>query len=93
MDYTKGEWGVANIPSLGWTVSSEERYPIVRLHGYPEAEANANLIAAAPDMYELLRETGRYLSVNYDEKGKQFYYIDQEWFDKRAELLAKAEGK
>ena len=56
MEHTKGTWAASNMPTLGWTISSEEQYPIVRFHGYPEAEANAQRIVKAVNCHDELVE-------------------------------------
>ncbi len=61
--------------------------------GYKGEVIHCPLHAAAPDMYEALKDFGLYVAVNYDENNKPFYYIDKEWEDKRKQALAKAEGK
>ena len=87
MNYTKGEWEVNKVN----TFEGEEVYAI---HAYPEPtriqrvanvflEANANLIAAAPDMYEALK-------LALDETPKEPLGEDIKRLIRQA--LAKAEG-
>jgi len=69
MEYTKGEWKIE-----GHTVVSDAlRYGIwlykiadVTAHAQVETIANANLIAAAPDMYEALKAVQCYWHSCYD---------------------------
>ena len=93
MNYTKGEWKVISGFKIRcgieqmfvadcWT--SELQLPRPRLH---EAEANAYLIAAAPELYEALKKL-----VGFDEiggNGKDHYIL----IKKAKQALAKAEGK
>ena len=55
MNYTKGEWKL-KVSKTGWQIGSEHH--LIAYYAStqnPEAEANAHLIAAAPDMYEALK--------------------------------------
>ena len=85
-DFTKGEWAV----SYGGEIDGYEKYAVttdteqiclLRVKKDPkEIEANAFLIASAPDMYEALKDV---------QAG-----IDHWTLRKRIDLaLAKAEGK
>ena len=53
MNYTKGEWRQSKVhPDTVWVEGRE----IAICYCYsPDSEANAHLIAAAPDMYEALK--------------------------------------
>jgi len=59
---TKGEWKVKKFLGI-YHIASETDEPIdshiAIVLGRREEEANANLIAAAPDMYEALEEADR----------------------------------
>jgi len=48
---------------------------------------------AVRDMYEALDDFGSHLAVNYDAHDNPYYYINQEWLDKRNKALAKARGE
>jgi len=102
MGYTEGEWKakcqdgvwiVTLSKEVGGELDDFDICDCDLASSQVECEANAHLIAAAPDMYEALKNFGLYVAVNYDAKNKPFYYIDQEWLDKRTQALAKAEGK
>ncbi len=91
MEYTKGEWKVRS----GFKVTAGEEqtwvadcYPYHEKHPRPrviEAEANAHLIASAPDLYEALREAQITLRVLQPSGSAVLREIDK--------ALAKAEGK
>ncbi len=96
MNYTKGEWknikmtnGTNRILVDGGTQSTSDDEQICE---YITNEANAQLIASAPDEDDCLRRFGEYVAVNYDDNNKPFYYIDQEWFDMRTKALAKVDN-
>ena len=89
--HTKGPWNVANfhsydkrilIPEAGCEVDYDDC-------DRAEAEANARLIAAAPDMYEALRAVVAWCETPQDHGGnpycKKFVHLAQD-------ALAKAEG-
>ena len=68
--FTKGPWTAKYDPQLRALIqiySTEDRIMVAVLpdrgtvEAMPEIEANANLIAAAPDMYEALEEVWRIL--------------------------------
>ena len=106
-NYTKGEWevyegiaapvviikGIPNRPNQIIAVCRLEKGS----EGHSEALANANLIAAAPTMYETLKqvlpwakEWIAYLRRNVGAgQGKDA----DAWFTKADKALAKAEGK
>ena len=49
-------WQVSKpFKEIPYSVSSNEKYPIARLGFTQEDEANAQLIASAPDLYEALK--------------------------------------
>lgn len=93
--FTKGEWKVLGVGKHIWIepnhgdaehiiamVWKSEWEPIYKKD---EARANAKLIAAAPDMYEALKEARDYLRFN---KGNA-----SPIYDKADKALSKAEGK
>ena len=60
-------------------------------NNYEVRRANAHLIAAAPDMYELLKE---FLPMDEDGNGEFQYNEGSEYLGKKVtELLAKARGE
>ena len=86
MNYTKGEWRVrancAEVVTGSSCVITLVYDPSTGRFDTEEAKANANLIAAAPDLLEALRTV---LS--------QPVSLKQEVYTKANEALAKAEGK
>ena len=60
MNYTKGEWKVYHEEELVTVDSDNEVVAVCRKKEWQKSDetalANAHLIAAAPDMYETLRE-------------------------------------
>tara|TARA_R110000744_G_scaffold321118_3_gene427252 strand:- start:901 stop:1185 length:285 start_codon:yes stop_codon:yes gene_type:complete len=90
-NFTKAPWSV-----LGEIVIAEGGHktikPLCSLNGRispQEDEANAHLIAAAPDMYEMLKELSS-ISENYQES--IIFWIHENKY-KVEELLAKAQGE
>ena len=51
MDYTKGEWKFSMLNDLGVEGDSESVCHITRRVNLDESEANAQLIASAPDLH------------------------------------------
>ena len=72
--FTKGEWKVTKVQERLFRVDSEcgEVAKTIRWNGSEshkynnEVEANAHLIAAAPEMYNLLKECKEVLGGTYD---------------------------
>lgn len=63
---------------------------IVRpIHGVAEAEANAHLIAAAPELLEALTKTVQ----AYDDAGNWVQDMDMAWIDDARTAIAKATGQ
>ena len=93
--FTKGKWFIekdANWNNDCWAISvkrdhndsvhhcfAEVVYKMENEESNPELEANAHLIAAAPEMYEILSE------INYQ--------LGSVYGDRINELLAKARGE
>lgn len=55
MDYTKGEWTTKTMIDGTIIIKAPDGKCPATVWDCPEAEANAHLIAAAPDMYEALK--------------------------------------
>ena len=72
MDHTKGPWQAA-FPVDKPPFISNEGYVIVQkvwpLDNREEAKANARLIAAAPELYAVLRLVDRYFDEQYPGMG------------------------
>ena len=67
------------------SIKAGDKWFICRIDNAPEEEANANLISAAPDMYEALNELYlEYLKISI---------MPTETTKKVVKALAKAEGK
>ena len=93
MDYTKGEWEVEPIiKGKTFGIFTEyHRYELARVFIHNgEQEANAYLIASAPDMYEALRVAQIYIAREEIRKGTLGRTRLEEDIIK---VLAKAEGK
>jgi len=94
MNYTKGEWRVGEpfVKGQDYPIYSEDGYELARAFIYNgEQKANAHLIAAAPDMYEALKQ----LMVDYRVicERKPRNTILQTRLSMAVKALAKAEGK
>ena len=98
MNYTKGEWKAitSRKPDQAyhpqWVIDSDVHWIAVLgtdKYPFPNDEANAHLIAAAPDMYEALKAFDQYLCAappdNMKLKGFAVELMDA--------AIAKAEGK
>ena len=86
MKHTKGKWDVAKIISGDAVVyhsliRADKKRSIATILQNSNAEANANLISSAPEMYELLKR----LSEDWEVDFKHQYDM--------IAVLAKAEGK
>ena len=87
MKHTKGEWGVRGILLTGLHVYSKDtNYPIAV--GI-ESKEDAQLIAAAPDLYEALKAINKYLETGHPQN-MRLKKIAVVLLDK---ALALAEGK
>ena len=96
MNYTKGEWkasidkqfNIIRIVSDKVAVVVSKVGPHIMEYGtHPENLANAHLIAAAPDMYEALKNiVANWADMNFPETMRLS-------MDKALTVLAKAEGK
>ena len=91
MKYTKGNWVLSASDATLVIVSEGNAVADCRWTNMKreESEANANLIAAAPRMYEAL------LSLFYEGDSGELYLVD--YYDEGLELakraIAKAEGR
>ena len=75
--FTKGKWSPCEIGDNVW-IDDEQGFSIAQVYDCEGVTDNAHLIAAAPDMYELLERIGK------EEKVWSIREIH--------ELLAKARG-
>ncbi|AUR87909.1 hypothetical protein NVP1105O_66 [Vibrio phage 1.105.O._10N.286.49.B4] len=76
--FTKGEWRILDKYQVGVNVNfGDGFFTIASCQVFNEAKANANLIAAAPEMYEFLESLQLDVTNDY----------------KRDEILAKARGE
>jgi hypothetical protein len=91
MRYTKGEWEVMGVSIVTSVRTANSRYlaPVAKIEALSqvEREANARLIAAAPDMYEALKELRDSIK---EEFGLATAQLDG--YIKANKALAKAEG-
>jgi len=94
MEYTKGEWKAANKSGEDtYNIYADQDNSLSYLIARDCTEANANLIAAAPDMYEALKGLTEWAKLSFsDDVG--------EWADENDPAIvtaikaqAKAEGK
>ena len=93
MKQTKGKW-TTTIGECGATIhiNNDYNHPLTFSFSYPfahidkelneEGKANANLIASAPEMLEMLKYTLRYFQDSTNMEGLEMY----------ENLIAKAEG-
>lgn len=95
MNYTKGEWINHKLYDEGYDIYQNgdgDGHTIARVFQYNgEQETNANLIAAAPDMYETLKKALLLLNRITTEDfscGK-----DKPLRQRLEKVIAKAEGK
>ena len=65
MEITKGKWKVVGANHVYCDINESESRLIAKIGGEDEeTEANAHLIAAAPDMYEALKDAEKTLRRN-----------------------------
>ena len=90
MEYTKGEWRatsfevITDSATIADCVLGQSRQPDITMK---ECIANAQLISAAPDMYEALKE------IWGASLGADTLRVLQPWFKKVEQALSKAEGR
>jgi len=88
MKHTKGKWGIGK-GEFGLDINNGEG-TIGTIYGDDtEAKANANLIASAPEMLEMLRILKSYIG----DRGTYSGYMPFKPWDDLQSLIVKAEGK
>ena len=87
MSHIPGPWEVFNSHTGLWVMDSAEQGAICKIEWCLEAEANARLIAAAPELLEALKRLCSKFGV--DDNGSPRDWT--EWRDAR-DTIAKAEG-
>ena len=104
MNYTKGEWKAEQDAANSIRIFSQDSEQIASVMDYDgnditeEMEANAHLIAAAPEMYEALEHISVILANPLTTRKEATPELraararDEAWIISR-EALAKAEGK
>ena len=80
--HTPGPWEVAEKRDGLQIIRNYEAWPVGTVLNCPKLEANAALIAAAPEMLEALKEV-------IQEMGAE----DCPWYDKAKSAIDKAEGR
>ena len=87
--HTPGPWS-ADKWAPKWTVSAPEaHYSVCHLEDCNNAEANARLIAAAPELYELAKSARSELAYVIAQTGVGDTILEQQL----GEIIAKAEGR
>jgi hypothetical protein len=97
-EYTKGNWEAKEMANGCWAINAglDNRKTIVQVWNFPEVEANADLIAAAPEMYEALKvakvRLEKLIAYVPDSKYQDFELLHDlfAWID---EALSKAEAQ
>ena len=86
MKHTKGKWVIRKIGNIRYEVNSQDRYiaecPIPFAHQdyeVEEAEANAKLIAAAPDLLVVCEQVLAWASADTEEGGDFAYFSEHIW--------------
>lgn len=91
--HTPGPWEVFDSHTGLWVMDSAEQGAICKLEWCLEAEANARLIASAPEMLDALKRLCSRFGVCYDGTPRDGTPRDgTEWREARA-AIAKAEGR
>ena len=86
--HTPGPWEVFDSHSGIYILDSAEQSAVCRLEWCLEAEANARLIAAAPELLAALKRLWLYFGVRCDGTPRDW----TEWREARA-AIDKAEGR
>ena len=93
MKHTKGKWTASHISEFEFDIIDENGRTISTVKNWNEQEANANLIASAPELIEALQSINE-LKVNLGFPNRQDQLVD--WARKvgriAREAIAKAEG-
>ena len=96
MNYTKGEWRAVPVPEMNVNrimsyAPEYYREAIADVFGINGVdEANAQLIAAAPMLYEALKELCSQYGVDEERAA---YFKDPEYWQQSLKAIAKAEGR
>ncbi len=85
VNYTKGEWKVVKTHDAVLVCSGQKQIAYM-LGAKNKQEANVQLIASAPDLYEALRAI-------YDDVGGNLTIMPSVRYKKMVKALAKAENK
>ena len=83
MKHTKGKWTSSHISEFEFDIIDENGRTISTVTNWNEQEANANLIASAPEMLKALKDSLFVLREYRIEESRQ----NELW-----DLIAKAEG-
>ena len=83
MKHTKGKWTASHISEFEFDIIDENGRTISTVTNWNEQEANANLIASAPEMLKALKDSLFVLREYRIEESRQ----NELW-----DLIAKAEG-
>ena len=83
MKHTKGKWTASHISEFEFDIIDENGRTISTVTNWNEQEANANLIASAPEMLKALKDSLFVLREHRIEESRQ----NELW-----DLIAKAEG-
>ena len=93
MKHTKGKWTASHISEFEFDIIDENGRTISTVTNWNEQEANASLIASAPELIEALQSIND-LKVNLGFPNRQAQLVD--WARKvgriAKEAIAKAEG-
>ena len=90
MSHTPGPWQQNGSHIYGPDANNaNHHWPVCQMwyHGKPSDDANARLIAAAPDLLEALRDVLKHGGESADE------WIDVRYYRKAQLAIAKAEGR
>jgi hypothetical protein len=85
--HTPGPWEYHKMPQSGYIVFQTWDVPTA---GHVKTEADARLIAAAPEMLQTLK-----LFYDWSKNGTKYppYWLRTTFVDKCSEIIAKAEGR
>ena len=95
MNYTEGEWKYKKVNENHWIICYHLGYKCVIAEiteNIPEMEANAYLIAAAPDIYEACLSVNKWLEALINT-GYAQHPLFQPMKNVLGKALSKAEGK